>query len=63
MLRILKKADVVYVSEMPDDMVRSMHMHPAHSLDEAMKLAKKLLGREDVTVTAIPDGVAVTVKK
>ncbi len=60
--RILLKASVVYVSEMPEDIVRDMHMIPAHSIDQAMEKAKELLGREDVTVTAIPDGVAVIVK-
>ncbi len=63
LLRILMKANVVYVSNMPDDMVKLMHMHPAHSLDEAMAVAKKLLGKENVTVTAIPEGVSVTVRK
>ncbi len=60
--RILLKASVVYVSEMPDDTVRAMHMIPAHSISEAMQKAKEILGRDEVTVTAIPDGVAVIVK-
>lgn len=61
LLRILKKARVIYLSNMPDDLVEEMHMIPAHSLDEAIGKAKELLGKEDVTVTAIPDGVAVMV--
>ncbi|MBQ9915488.1 MAG: nickel-dependent lactate racemase, partial [Clostridia bacterium] len=62
LVRILQYARVIYVSEMPDDMIESMHMTPAHSLEEAMKKAKAMLGKEKVTVTAIPDGVAVVVK-
>ena len=62
LLRILQHAHVVYVSEMPDDTVRSMHMHPAHSIDGALKLAKQLLGKEQVRIAAIPDGVSVIVK-
>lgn len=60
-LRILKKATVIYVSDAPDDMVRHMHMHPAHSIEEALSLAETLLGKTDATITAIPDGVSVMV--
>lgn len=60
-LRILKRATVVYVSDAPDAMVRDMHMTPAHSISEALSIAKKLLQNDAPTVTAIPDGVAVMV--
>ena len=63
LLRILMKAKVIYVSEMPDDMVEKMHMIPAHSIDEAIKKAKELLGKDNVTITAIPDGISVVVQK
>ena len=56
-------ASVIYVSDMEDDTVRKMHMTPAHSIEEAMELAKKRLGKEKVQVAAIPDGVSVVVKK
>lgn len=62
LLRILLKHPVIYLSEMPDETVREMHMIPAHSLSEAMAKAKELLGKDAVTVTAIPDGVSVMVK-
>ena len=62
MLRVLMKASVIYLSDMDDETVRQMHMTPAHSLEEALSLAKAKLGREEVTVTAIPDGVSVIVK-
>ncbi len=62
LLRILMHAHVVYVSEMPDETVEKMHMTPAHSIGEALALAKQILGREDVKIAAIPDGVSVIVK-
>ena len=52
---------VIYVSEAPEEMIRSMHMIPAHSLEEAMHLAEELSGNPQATVTAIPDGVSVMV--
>ena len=48
---------------MSDDKVEEMHMIPAHSLEEAIRKAKTLLGREEVKITAIPDGVSVIVKQ
>ena len=60
-LRILQKATVIYVSDAPHDLVRDLHMQPADTLDEAIALAKKILGKSDATITAIPDGVAVMV--
>ena len=60
-LRVLKRARVLYLSEMPDDMVRAMHMTPIHSVEEGLCVARKLLGNPNATVTAIPDGVSVMV--
>ncbi len=62
LLRILMKAKVIYISEMADEMVENMHMIPAKSIDEAMSMAKKILGKGDVKITAIPDGVSVVVR-
>ena len=62
LLRVLMRARVIYVSEMPDDVVEKMHMIPAHSIGEALRRARALLGCEDVSITAIPDGVSVIVK-
>ena len=61
LIRILKKAKVIYVSDMKADIIEKMHMIPASSLDEAMDLAKKILAKENPTITAIPDGVSVVV--
>lgn len=62
MLRILMRAKVIYISEMDDATVEQMHMVPAHSIEEALQIAGKLLGKDDFTVAAIPDGVSVIVK-
>ena len=62
LLRILGHASVVYVSEMPDDVVEKMHMIPAHSLAEAIEKAKGMVG-EAAKIAAIPDGVSVMVTK
>lgn len=60
-IRILQRATVVYISEAPDEMIRGLHMVPAHSLEEAIALAEEILGSGEATVTAIPDGVSVMV--
>jgi len=58
-LRVLKHAQVIFVSEVDDASIRNMHMIPAHSVGEALQAARELLGMEEVRVIAIPDGVAV----
>jgi len=63
LLRVLMHAKVIYISDMDDDTIRKMHMLPAHSIDEALALTKKLLDNEDFKITAIPDGVSVIVRK
>ena len=59
--RVLKHARVVYVSDAPEEMVRDLHMTPARSLEEAMRIAEEMLGNPEASVVAIPDGVAVMV--
>ena len=62
LLRVLMHATVIYVSEMPDDIIKEMHMIPAHSLDDALSIAKKVIGKDNPEIVAIPDGVSVIVK-
>ena len=62
LIRILKRAKVVYISDAPDDIIRDMHLIPAHSIEEALKLAKEIIGKDDVKIAAIPDGVSVIVR-
>lgn len=59
--RVLKKARIVYVSDAPNDMVCSLHMIPAHSLEEALDKADQMLGHSGAEITVIPDGVSVIV--
>ena len=60
--RILLKCRVIFVSSCPDELIREMHMIPAHTMDEAMETAIRLVGKEDYRVTVIPDGVSVIVE-
>ena len=61
LLRILSRARVIFVSEAPDEMIRNMHRIPAHSIGEALKMAKEMLGNSEPTITAVPDGISVMV--
>ena len=60
-IRILNRASVVYVSNMPDEMVESMHMIPASSVKEAISIAKSIVAKEKPSIIAIPDGISVIV--
>ena len=59
--RVLKHARVIFVSGAPDNVVKDLHMIPAHSLDDALRIAGELLGDPESSIVAIPDGVAVMV--
>ena len=59
--RVLARASVIYISDLSDEIVRAMNMTPAHSIPEALALAKSILGKSDPSLTLIPDGVAVMV--
>ena len=51
------------ITENLDEIMEKMHMTPAHSIEEAIEKAKNLLNKEDISITAIPDGVSVIVQK
>ena len=61
--RILLKARVVFVSSCDDQLVRDMHMIPAHGAAEAMEIATALAGGPGSTVAVVPDGVSVIVRE
>jgi nickel-dependent lactate racemase len=63
MLRVLMRAKVIYISDAPDDVVENMHMTPAHSIGEALDIARKILKKDTLEIVAIPDGVSVIVTK
>ncbi len=56
-------ATVVYVSDMEDCVVSQMHMIPAHSIAQALVLTREILDKDRISITAIPDGVSVIVKR
>ncbi len=60
-LRILMRATVIYISDLPSDTVRALHMIPAASIGEALTEAGRILGKKNPTVLAIPDGISVMV--
>lgn len=60
MLRVLKKAKVIYVSQAPDSLISAMKMTPAHSMEEALAIADRIMGVQS-KITVIPDGVSVIV--
>ena len=55
--RILSKYHVVLITETDPDLVRSMKMHPARTMAEALAIADSLLSREG-TITVIPEGIS-----
>jgi nickel-dependent lactate racemase len=59
--RVLKHARVIFISDAPDEMVRELHMIPAHSIDEAVKMAEEIVKDANASITVIPDGVSVIV--
>ena len=52
---VLQKADIILVSDLPDDFVKSIFLKPAHSVQEAFDEAMKKYGPE-ATVIAMPYG-------
>ena len=62
MLRVLKRASVIYVSEMDDEAISKMHMIPASDISDAISKAKNILGNNDPKIVAIPDGISVIVQ-
>ena len=63
LLRVMKKATVIYVSEMDDEIIEKMHMIPAKDIGQALEKAKAVLKNSNPTIVAIPDGISVIVKE
>lgn len=62
LLRVLRRASVIFVSSLDDETVEKLHMLPAHSFAEALDKADEILGTKDGRITVIPDGVSVIVR-
>ena len=60
--RILLKTSVIFVSSCDDQLIRDLHMTPAHSIEEALDRARLIVRNTDYKITVIPDGVSVIVK-
>lgn len=58
--RILSKFHVVLVSEADPKLVKDMKMHPAANLEQALRIAEQLLGRQG-SITVIPEGISTIV--
>ena len=56
--RALMKCRVVLVSQAPDEMVRDLHMTPAHSLEEGLRLAQEMLGEPQAKILVVPQGIS-----
>ena len=52
---ILQRARILLISDLPDDLVRSIFLEPCHSIDEALAEAYKSLG-EDAKAIVMPYG-------
>ena len=61
--RILMKYHVILVSQMDQDLIRNMHLIPAHSVEEAIRLADELLQKTDGTITVIPMGISCMIQR
>ena len=60
LLRILSKFHVVLITKADPGLVRSMKMHPAADLTEALAIAENLLGRRG-SITVIPEGISTVI--
>lgn len=56
--RALSKCRIVFISDAPDQIVRDLHMIPAHSLTEALDLAQQTLGDSQAKIAVIPEGIS-----
>lgn len=64
--RVLMHSHVVYVSEADDVLVEDLHMIPAHSIEEAVAVADRILEEQEIQngkILAIPDGVSIIVNR
>ena len=61
--KILNKCKVIFVSAAEDKIVKDLRMTPAKTIEEALSLAEKLLDNKNASITVIPEGVSVIIKK
>ncbi len=56
--RILSKHTVILISDLPDTVVRELHMIPAGTVEEALAEADRLLRQERAQICVIPEGIS-----
>ncbi|MFW5980767.1 MAG: nickel-dependent lactate racemase, partial [Halanaerobiaceae bacterium] len=59
--RVLAKHEVIMVTEVNEKIVENMFMHRASDIESALKMAEKMVNKDNYEVTVIPDGVSVIV--
>lgn len=62
-VRVLIDYTVIMVTSAPREMVEHLNMKWAPSLEEALAMADRILGRDDGSITVVPDGVSVIVEQ
>lgn len=62
-VRVLIDYTVIMVTSAPKEMVEHLNMKWAPSLEDALAMADGILGRDDGSVTVVPDGVSVIVEQ
>ncbi|GHU05276.1 hypothetical protein FACS1894158_07590 [Betaproteobacteria bacterium] len=60
--RVLLWATVIMVTEAPKQMVEDLRMRYAPTLEDALRMADEILGHNNGSITAIPDGIGVIVR-
>ncbi len=61
LVRILKHAKVIYISDCSAEIVRTFRMIPAKDLKEALSIAETFVGKNS-SISIIPDGVSLMIK-
>jgi nickel-dependent lactate racemase len=54
MAKVLEKVEVIFVGSETPDLVRKLHMVPAESMEEALKMAQEKCCRDDLDVLIVP---------
>lgn len=62
-VRVLIDYTVIMVTSAPKEMVEHLNMKWAPSLEEALAMADGILGRDNGSITVVPDGVSVIVEQ
>lgn len=59
---ILRKRTVIFVSGAPRELVENFKMKYASNLEEALEMAREILGTQDAPITVLPDAISLVVR-